>query len=50
MSARKLAPPIFSNDINYKVWKNKLDIGKIICSISLKEQGIVVLLQSIVHN
>ena len=50
MSVRKLAPPIFSRDVNYKVWKNKLDMWNIICSIPPKEQGIIVLLQSIVDN
>ena len=54
MSGRKLAPPIFSKDVNYKVWKNKLDLWKIcsnvVCSIPPKEQGIIVLLQSIVDN
>ena len=50
MSGRKLAPPIFSKDVNYKVWKNKLDMWKIVCSIPPKEQGIIVLLQSIVDN
>ena len=49
-SGRKLAPPIFSKDVNYKVWKNKLDIWKIVCSIPPKEQGIIVLLQSIADN
>ena len=44
MSGRKLAPPIFSKDVNYKVWKNKLDMWKIVCSILPKEQGRIVLL------
>ena len=50
MSGRKLAPPIFSKDVNYKVWKNKLDMWKIVCSIPPKEQGVIVLLQSIADN
>ena len=50
MSGRKLAPPIFSKDVNYKVWKNKLDMWKIVCSIPPKEQSIIVLLQSIFDN
>ena len=50
MSGRKLPLPIFSKDANYKVWKNKLDMWKIVCSIPQKEQGIIVLLQSIVDN
>ena len=50
MSGRKLALPIFSKDVNYKVWKNKLDMWKIVCSIPPKEQGIIVLLQSIINN
>ena len=50
MSGRKLAPPIFSKDVNYKIWKNKLDMWKLVCSIPPKEQGIIVLLQSIVDN
>ena len=50
MSGRKLALPIFSKDVNYKVWKNKLDMWKIVCSIPPKEQGVIVLLQSIADN
>ena len=50
MSGRKLALPIFSKDFNYKVWKNELDMWKIVYSIPPKEQGIIVLLQSIVDN
>ena len=41
ISGRKLAPSIFSKDVNYKVWKNKLDMWKIVCSIPPKEQGII---------
>ena len=50
MSGRKLAPPIYSKNVNYKVWKNKLDMWKIVCVIPRKEQGIIVLLQSIGNN
>ena len=50
MSGRKLAPPIFSKEVNYKVWKNKLEMWKIVCGIPIKEQGIIVLLQSLVDN
>ena len=50
MSGRKLAPPIYSKNVNYKVWKNKLDMWKIVCVIPRKEQGIIVLLQSIGDN
>ena len=50
VSGRKLALQIFSKDVNYKVCKNKLDLWKIVCSIPRKEQGITILLQSIVDN
>ena len=56
MSGRKLALPIFSKYVNYKVWKNKLDMGKKVCSIPpiiiacSIPLGIIVLLQSIVDN
>ena len=50
MSGRKLASPIFSKHVNYKVWKNKLDMWKIVCSIPPKEQGIIALLQSVADN
>ena len=33
-----------------KVWKNKLEMWKIVCGIPIKEQGIIVLLQSLVDN
>ena len=36
MSGRKLALPIFSKEVNYKVWKNKLEMWKIVCGISNK--------------
>ena len=29
----KTGSPIFSKDDNHKVWKNKLDMLKIVCSI-----------------
>ena len=38
---------IFSN---YKVWKNKLRIWKIVCVIPRKEQGILVLLRNTIDN
>ena len=44
ISGRKLALPIFSKYVNYKVWKNKLDMWKIVYSIPPKEPGIIVLL------
>ena len=50
MPGRKQALPIFSKDGNYKVWKKKLDKRKIVCSIPPEEQGVIVLLQSIVDN
>ena len=50
MSGRKLPQPIFLKVFNYKVWENKSDMWKIVCSIRPKEQGIIVLSQSIVHN
>ena len=50
VSGRKLALQIFSKDVNYKVCKNKLDLWKKVCSIPRKEQGITILLQSIVDN
>ena len=50
MSGRKLAPPIFSKEVNDKVWKNKLEMWKIVCGIPIQEQGIIVLLQSLVDN
>ena len=50
MLGRKLAPLIFSKDANYKVWKNNLDMWKIVCSIPPKEQHITVFLQGIADN
>ena len=54
MSRRKLAPQILSKDVNYKVWESKSDMPRyvleIVCSISPKGQGIIVLLQRIADN
>ena len=50
MSGRKQAPPIFSKEVHYQVWKNKLEMWKIVCGIPIKEHRIIVLLQSLVDN
>ena len=42
--------PVFHEDMLYKAWKNKLNIGQIITSFPKKEQGIVVLLDSLEGN
>ena len=50
MGSKRLAPPRLSEDIPYKSWKNKLEMWKLVCGIDKKEQGIIVLLQSLNGN
>ena len=47
MGSKRLAPPRLSDDVPYKTWKNKLEMWKLVCGIDKKEQGIIVLLQSL---
>ena len=46
----KRTPPVFQEDMVYKTWKNKLNMWQIITLVPKKEQGIVVLLDSLEGN
>ena len=49
-NAKRVAPPIFSNDVTYKFWKNRIDVSTVICGVPQNEQGILLLLQSLKGN
>ena len=46
----KKTPPKFIQGMSYETWKNKIEMWKIVTSISKKEQGIIVLLESLEGN
>ena len=50
MRSRRLAPPVLDNNIPYRSWKNKLQMWTLVCGVEKKEQGIIVLLQSLCNN
>ena len=50
MSLKKKKPPRFNQDISYKSWKNKIEMWQLVTSIEKKEQGIIVLLESLEGN
>ena len=50
MSSKKKNPPRFNQDISYKSWKNKIEMWQLVTSIEKKEQGIIVLLESLEGN
>ena len=50
MGSRRSAPPVLDNNIPYRSWKNKLQMWTLVCGVEKKEQGIIVLLQSLCNN
>ena len=50
MTSTKVAPPIFSNDVSYKVWKSRIQMWEVVCGTPKNEQGIIVLLKSLSGN
>ena len=46
-NAKRVAPPIFSNDVTYKFWKNRIEVSTVICGVPQNEQGILLLLQKL---
>ena len=50
MGSKKQTPAVFAENILYKTWKNKIEMWKHVTSIEAKEQGIVVLLDSLDGN
>ena len=49
-NAERVAPPVFSNDVTYKFWKNHIEMWTAICGVPQNEQGILVLLQYLTGN
>ena len=49
-NAKRTAPPIFSNDVTYKFWKNRIEVSTVICGVPRNERGILLLLQSLKGN
>ena len=49
-NAKRVAPPIFSNDVTHKFQKNRIEIWTVICGVPQNEQGILLLLQSLTGN
>ena len=50
MGSQRLAPPMLDSSIPYRSWKNKLQMWTLVCGVDKKEQGIIVLLQSLSNN
>ena len=50
MGSQKLAPPMLYSSIPYRSWKNKLQMWTMVYGADKKEQGIIVLLQSLSNN
>ena len=49
-NAKRVSPPIFSNDVTQKFWKNRIEMWTVICGVPQNEQGILLLLQSLAGN
>ena len=49
-SNRKTTPPQFKESMPYKVWKNKIQMWRLVTSIPKKEQAIIVRLESLDNN
>ena len=47
---KKVVQPIFSNDVMYKFWKNRIEMCTVKCGVPQNEKGILVLLQSLTSN
>ena len=50
MASKKRTPPVFHKDMLYKTPKNKLQMWELINSVPKKEQGIIVLLDTLERN
>ena len=50
MADKKVAPPIFSNDVSYKFWESRIQILEVVHVTPKNKQGIIVLLQSLTGN
>ena len=50
MASKKRTPPVFSENILYKTWKNKIDMWQLVTSVTKKEQTIIILLDLLEGN
>ena len=50
IGSKRLATPRLTEDLGYRSWKNKILTWKLVCGIDKKEQGIIILLQSLNGN
>ena len=50
MASKKQTPPVFADNMLYNMRKNKIEMWKLVTSVEAKEQGIVVLLDSLDGN
>ena len=50
IGTKRLAPPRLTEDLGYRSWKNKIQMWKLVCGVDKKEQGIIILLQSLNGN
>ena len=46
-NAKRVAPPIFSNNVTDKFWKKCIEMWTVECGVPQNEQGILDLLQSL---
>ena len=46
----RVTPLIFSNGVTYKFWTNRIEMWTVISGVPQNEQGILVLLQSLMGN
>ena len=50
MASKKRTPPVFSENMLYKTWRNKIDMWQLDTSVPKKEQAIIILLDSLEGN
>ena len=41
MANKKVAPPIFSNDVSYKFWKRRIQMWEVVCKKMNKDYYII---------
>ena len=50
MASQKRTPPVFSEHMLYKTWRNKVDMRQLVTSVPKKEQAIIILLDLLEGN
>ena len=43
MTNKKVAPPIFSNDVSYEFWKGRIQMWELVFGTPKNEEGIIVI-------